>query len=110
MTELLERSSAPVAAFPPSEEVFAEEALRRLEKRRHFHGHLVAFVLVNAFLWLIWGVVYAASGLWIPWPVFPLFGWGIGLTFHAWDTYGRKPFSAEQIERETARIRKEMTR
>ena len=34
----------------------------------------------------------------------PLFGWGIGLTFHAWDVYGRKPFRDEDIEREAARL------
>src|SRR5437667_5110190 len=100
MTELLEKSSAPVAALPPLEEVFAEEALRRLEKRRDFRSHLAAFVLVNAFLWVIWGVVYAAGGPWFPWPVFPLFGWGIGVIFHAWDTYGRKPFSTKEIRSE----------
>jgi hypothetical protein len=97
MTEVLDRSSGPSGSLPPSNELFAEEALRRLEKKRDFRGHLAAYVLVNAFLWLIWGVVYAAGGPWFPWPVFPLFGWGIGLTFHAWDTYGRRPFSAEQV-------------
>jgi hypothetical protein len=110
MTELLEKSSAPVSGLPPSEEVFAEEALRRLGKRRDFRSHLVAYVLVNSLLWLIWGVVYAAGGPWFPWPVFPLFGWGIGLTFHAWDTYGRKPFSTEQIRREAERLQREAER
>ena len=39
------------------------------------------------------------------WPLLPLFGWGIGLTFHAWNTHGRKPFTDEEIGRETDRLR-----
>jgi hypothetical protein len=80
-----------------------EEALRRLAKKRDVRAHQLAYVLENAFLWLSWGVVYAAGGPWFPWPVFPLFGWGIGLTFHAWDTYGR-PFREQDVERELARM------
>jgi 2TM domain len=37
--------------------------------------HLLAYLLVNSFLWLVWGVVYlAADGPWFPWPVLPLGG------------------------------------
>jgi hypothetical protein len=100
MTELLTEESS--AAAPDAE--LREEALRRLAKRRDFRAHLLAYVLGNALLWLIWGVVYAVSGFWFPWPVFPLFGWGIGLTFHAWDTYGRRPFREQDIDRELARM------
>lgn len=82
------------------------EALRRLEKKRDFRGHLLAYVLVNAGLWAIWGVVFAASGAWFPWPLFVLFGWGIGLVFHAWDVYGRRPFTEEDIQRELSRLQK----
>ena len=80
-------------------------ALESLEKKREFRTHVLAYVLVNSVLWLIWGVVYAAGGTWLPWPVFPMAGWGIGLVFHAWDVYRRRPFSEEQIRRETARLR-----
>jgi 2TM domain-containing protein len=84
-----------------------EEALLQLKKRRDFHTHLVAYVLVNTFLWLIWAVVLiAADGTQLPWPLFPMAGWGIGLAFHAWDTYGRKPFTDADINRELARLRK----
>ena len=79
-------------------------ALESLEKKREFRMHVLTYVLVNSFLWLIWGVVYAAGGTWFPWPVFPMAGWGIGLVFHAWDVYRRRPFSEEQIRREVARL------
>ena len=81
------------------------EALQRLEKKREFRIHLSVFVVINALLWLVWGLVYAYTDFTFPWPVFPLVGWGIGLGFHAWDAYGKKPFSREQIEREAARLR-----
>jgi uncharacterized membrane protein len=80
------------------------EAIRRLEKKREFRGHLLAYAMVNALLWAIWGVVFAVSGAWFPWPLFALFGWGIGLAFHAWDAYGRLPFSEEEVQREQARL------
>jgi 2TM domain len=73
---------------------------------RDFRTHLLAYLLVGGFLWLVWGVVYAAAdGPWFPWPLFPLGGWAIGLVFHAWDVYGRKPFSEAAVEREIARLR-----
>jgi hypothetical protein len=37
------------------------------------------------------------------WPMFPLFGWGIGLFFHAWDVF-RRPPSEERIRREMQRL------
>jgi fatty acid desaturase len=80
------------------------EAIRRLEKKREFRGHLLAYAMVNALLWAAWGVVFAVSGAWFPWPLFALFGWGIGLAFHAWDAFGRLPFSEEEVQREQARL------
>lgn len=83
-----------------------EQALVQLKKKRDFHTHLVAYVLVNAVLWLIWAVVLvAADGPRLPWPLLPMAGWGIGLFFHGWDTYGRRPFSEQEIERELGRLR-----
>lgn len=32
-----------------------ERALARLHKKRDFQGHVVAYVVVNAALWAIWG-------------------------------------------------------
>jgi hypothetical protein len=101
MTEVLRELEQPVV---PLEGDARAEAVRRLKKKRDFRAHLLAYALVNAFLWLIWGVVYATTGTWFPWPVFPLFGWAIGLTFHAWDAYGRDRFDDEDIGRELARM------
>lgn len=104
MTEVTEQAGARVDGGGPVDDLQAQ-ALRRLEKKREFHVHAAVFVVVNALFWLIWGVVYASTGSWFPWPLFPLGGWGIGLGFHAWHAYGKKAFSREQIEREAARLR-----
>ena len=50
--------------------------------------------------------IWAVTGAGFFWPVFPLLGWGIGLGFNAWDTYGRRPISEEQIRREAERLRR----
>jgi fatty acid desaturase len=101
VTELL---TPPTTGHRPTDHDLREQALRRLAKKREFRVHLLAYVLVNAFLWLIWGVIYFSAGFWFPWPLFPLGGWGIGLVFHAWDTYGRRPFSEDAVAREIQRI------
>jgi hypothetical protein len=49
------------------------------------------------------------DGPWLPWPRFPLFGWGIGLAFHAWDTSGRRAFSEGEIGREVEVLRRRQT-
>jgi len=108
MSELLEHVS--VDGGRDAVDLDAElraQALQRLEKKRGFRVHLSVYVVVNALIWLVWGLVYASSGFWFPWPVFPLVGWGIGLGFHAWDVYGHRPFSESQIEREAVRLRAE---
>jgi 2TM domain len=100
VTELM----APTETSFAAADTIREEAIRVLKKKREFHEHLLAFILVNAFLWAIWGVVYIFGGPVFPWPIIPLLGWGIGLTFHAWDAFGRKPFSEEEIQREAQRL------
>ena len=76
-----------------------ERAIRRLKAKGEFKVHLLAYVLVNAFLVVIWAV----SGANFFWPVFPILGWGIGLVFHAWDVYGNEP-SEEKIRREMDKL------
>lgn len=52
-------------------------------KRVSFKYHLLTYVVMNIFFWSVWlltGASYTHTGL--PWPVWPAFGWGIGLLFH----------------------------
>ena len=81
------------------DEDLRRQAVERLQKRSEFFNHVVAFVLGNALLVTIW---FLTGGEFF-WPVFPLFGWGIGLFFHGMDTF-RRPFSEERIRREMNRL------
>ncbi|GIF45331.1 2TM domain-containing protein [Actinoplanes xinjiangensis] len=68
------------AASPPGD--LRQTAVERLRKRRELQTHLLAFTLVNLFLITIWFLTTPGGFFW---PMFPLFGWGIGIAFHAWD-------------------------
>ena len=87
---------------PAMEADLREQALRSLKKKRDFRSHVVVYVLVNALLIAIWAV----TGAGFFWPVFPLLGWGIAVAFNAWDVYGRRPISEEEIQREQERLRR----
>jgi uncharacterized ion transporter superfamily protein YfcC len=75
-------------------------ALRRLKKRRDFFAHLLVYVLVNAFIVVIWAVT--SNGFF--WPIFPMVGWGIGVVMNAWDVWRGDEFSEEDIAREIQRM------
>jgi 2TM domain len=79
-----------------------QAAIRSLKKKRDFRSHVVAYVSVNAMLVGVWAV----TGANFFWPIFPIIGWGIGLGFNAWDVYGRKPITEEEIRREQERLRR----
>lgn len=76
-------------------------AVTRLRKRRELQAHLLAYVLVNAFLVVIW-LLSTPDGFF--WPMFSLFGWGIGVAFHIWDVLiGSEP-SEQAIRAEMDRL------
>ena len=83
------------------EQQLRERALERLKKKRDFRTHIVIYVAVNAFLVAIWAV----TGAGFFWPIFPILGWGIGVGANAWDVYGRKPITEDEVQRETERLR-----
>lgn len=78
-------------------------AIRRLNKRRDFGRHLMIYLLVNAFLVVIWAV----SGGGFFWPVFPIVGWGVAVLFNAWDIFQSGDPDEARITREMDRIRHE---
>ena len=74
-----------------------ERAVKRLKKRRDFYGHILVYLLVNAFLVVIWAVTTPGGFFW---PVFPLVGWGIGVVMNAWDVFWAEEVSEDRIQRE----------
>lgn len=78
-----------------------DERLWKLAKKRAaFKRHLFSYLLVNAFLWVIW---FFSGHYWnddntnfgfgmhhdyhFPWPLFVMFFWGIGLAFDFFHSY-----------------------
>jgi len=76
-----------------------ESARKRLQAKRDLKTHVVAYVVVNAFLVVVW----ALSGVGYFWPVWVMAGWGIGLVMNVWDVYGRKPITEADVDEELRR-------
>ncbi len=74
-------------------------AVKRLTARRDFAAHLLCYVVFNAALIVVWLV----TGHGYFWPAWVLGAWGVGLAMHAWDVYGRRPITEEDIRREMNR-------
>lgn len=78
-----------------------EETRRRLEKQRKFRGDLVAYVVINALLIVVWAV----TGFGYFWPGWVLGGWGAMLVLDGWNTFYRRPVTESDVEEEMRRHR-----
>lgn len=62
------------------------ELWRIAKKRVDFKRHAGTYVIINALFWALWYLTGKdRSG--IPWPVWPMLGWGIGLLFSYKEAY-----------------------
>jgi hypothetical protein len=76
-----------------------EVARRRVQARRDFGSHLLAYVVVNMSLVAIW----AFTGAGYFWPAWVICLWGIGLVLHAWDVFMRRPVTEADVDAELSR-------
>lgn len=80
-----------------------DEIRRRVEKRyKERQGlitHIVAYILVNAMLWTIFGL----SDGGFPWPIFVTLGWGIGVVSNVIDYNSKYGSGARRREAEVQR-------
>lgn len=90
----------PPSLSPAEEQELRERALKHLKDKRDLKAHLLAYVLVNLLLVSIWYTT--GSGFF--WPIFILFGWGIGIAFHIYDVVSPEPGPAE-VRAEMERMR-----
>ena len=53
------------------------------KKRADFKKSLAIYIIVNLFLWALWYFTndYDRRDNYIPWPIWPMLGWGIGIAF-----------------------------
>ena len=79
-----------------------DRAVRRLKKKRDFFAHLLVYVLINAFIVVIWAVTSDGGFFW---PIFPMVGWGIGVVMNAWDVWRGDEFTEAEIKDEISRLR-----
>ncbi|MCV2393660.1 2TM domain-containing protein [Actinotalea sp. M2MS4P-6] len=77
-------------------------AFERVKARRDFVAHLVTYLVVNAFLVVVWYVTNSDGYFW---PIWVIAGWGVGLALNAWSVYGRRAITEEDVDREMRRGR-----
>ena len=88
-----------------SEDEIYDLARKRVKEKKDFYVHLTAYICVNIFLIIIWAFV---AGRGFPWFIFPLVGWGIGITFHFLGVFIIKDkYDRAAIEKEAEKIRGE---
>ena len=58
------------------------------KKRAGFKSSLIAYFIVNAFLWTFWYLTDRKDhdDQW-PWPIWTTLGWGVGLLFYFFGAY-----------------------
>ena len=96
------RTYQPAGVNPQDDEAGLRQlAVEQLGKKRDLQAHLIAYLLVNAFLNAIW-LLTSPGGFY--WPMFPLFGWGIGVAFHIWDVCAPAEPAESRIQQEMKRL------
>jgi hypothetical protein len=57
------------------------------KKRAAFKRHLLSYILVNLFLWLLWLFTWRGEHVHSIWPIYVTLGWGIGILFNFIEAY-----------------------
>jgi len=71
-----------------------QKAKKQVKEIKGFYGHLTSYVIVLAILIYI-NLKYTPEYLWFIWT---MFGWGIGLFFHAMRVFNWFPFLNKEWE------------
>lgn len=88
-----------------SDEQLREFARKQIKKKREFVNTAIAFVVVNLMMVAIW---YLTSPTEYFWPIWVIFGWGIGLIFQFIDAFVRpmspRPITESEIDAEISKL------
>ncbi len=61
-------------------EVRLKEATKRVHKKLNFYRTLTSYIIINAFLWILW----LMTGSSYPWPIWVSLGWGMAWLSRRW--------------------------
>ncbi len=73
-----------------------KRAKAQVKKMKEFYGNLLSFCVIIPFMVF---VNYKDNGFSFPWVIFPIIGWGIGLTFHYMEAFNRHLFLGKDWEK-----------
>jgi hypothetical protein len=84
-----------------------DKVLWQIAKDRvEFKRHLMVYVVINIFLWILWyvtsGQMYSGNSV-LPWPAWVTLGWGIGVIFNYFSAYQFN--KKDSIEREYEKLK-----
>jgi hypothetical protein len=83
-------------------EIRDPELWKTAQKRAGFKYHVLIYFIMNIFFWTVWylSLKNTPSPIThiekIPWPVWPMVGWGIGIFFHYVAAYKNQNSLAEK--------------
>ncbi len=84
----------------PNDQRLYKLALQRAE----FRKSLYSYVIVNGFFWAIWWFTDGQKGnVGLPWPIWVMLGWGLGLLKQFYDAYQSN--KAHRAEKEFERLK-----
>ncbi len=84
-----------------------EQLWKIAEKRARFKKHLTTYLIMNSFFWVLWFFSEKEYHGGVPWPVWPMLGWGIGVAFQYFDAFHNDKLTNTQKEYEKLKREKE---
>ena len=105
---LLTRNAKHACAIKMSkDEELRIKARNRAEEKIGFYWNIGAYVVINPALLLLWFYTGRWSALGVPWFLFPLVFWGIGVLAHYWITFVYEESFTERVaEKEYQKMKK----